>query len=216
MSDNLDNINKAGVLLLRLVHSLRTDEGGGATPKIKFSDKATSATLVKVRHLLREVQINSAENCGLERSEILHKYAAIQAALASFEEMQYAQSVETNLKIFRNHVEAVHGGPTAPEFGGKRIGNKLSPEDYYLRAATVVLWKHHRKHKDEDALNQLASDARTIIRVGTKEKIAKMVDNHDQAHNIDISESKSPLSVHIRGIQDLVDNHGWQRLKDFT
>jgi len=216
MNSNLDKVNEAGVLLIRLVHSLRTDEGGGATPRIKISDKATSAILVKVRHLLREVEINSAENSGLERSVILHKYAAIQAALASFEEMQYAQSVETNLKIFRNHVEAIHGGPTAPEFGGKRIGNKLSPEDYYLRAATVVLWQHHRKHKDEDALKQLVSDARTLIRVGTREKIAKMVDNHDQAHNIDISESKSPLSVHIAGIIDLVENHGWRRLRDFA
>jgi hypothetical protein len=216
MNSNLDKVNEAGVLLIRLVHSLRTDEGGGATPRIKISDKATSAILVKVRHLLREVEINSSENSGLERSVILHKYAAIQAALTSFEEMQYAQSVETNLKIFRNHVEAIHGGPTAPEFGGKRIGNKLSPEDYYLRAATVVLWKHHQKHNDKDALTQLISDARTIIGMGTKQKIAKMVDNHDQGHDIDILESKSPLSVHISGIQDLVDNHGWQRLKDFT
>jgi hypothetical protein len=113
-------------------------------------------------------------------------------------------------------VEAIHGGPTASEFGGQRIGNKLSPEDYYLRAATVVLWKHHRKHNDRDALNQLVSDARTIIGVGTREKIAKIVDNHDQAHDINISESRSPLSVHIEGITDLVENHGWRRLKNFT
>jgi hypothetical protein len=216
MKSNLDKINEAGALLLRLVHSSRIDEGSSGSPKIEIRDKTTSAILVKVRQLLRDAEINSTENFGLERNEILHKYAAIQAALTSFEERQYEQSIEVNLKIFRNHVEAIHGGPTASEFGGQRIGNKLSPEDYYLRAATVVLWKHHRKHKDRDALNQLVSDARTIIGVGTREKIAKMVDNHDQAHDINISESRSPLSVHIEGITDLVENHGWRRLKNFT
>ena len=78
-----------------------------------------------------------------------------------------------------------------------------------------MLWKHHLKHNDKAALTQLISDARTIIGLGTRQKIAKMVDNHDQGHDIDISESKSPLSVHIEGIQDLVENHGWQRLNNF-
>jgi hypothetical protein len=216
MNSNLDKVNEAGVLLIRLVHSFLTDEGTGLPLKIDINDNTTFRILGHVRQILREVDIDTTQNSGLEHAEMLQKYAAIQAALKSFEETHYDHSVKAHLRIFQNHVEAIHGGPTASEFGGKRIGNKLSPKDYYLRAATVVLWKHHRKHKDEDALTQLVSDARTLIRVGTREKIAKMVDNHDQAHNIDISESKSPLSVHIRGIQDLVDNHGWQRLKDFT
>ena len=216
MKSNLDKVNEAGVLLIRLVHSFLTDEGTGLPLKIDINDNTTFRILGHVRQILREVDIDTTQNSGLEHAEMLQKYAAIQAALKSFEETHYDHSVKAHLRIFQNHVEAIHGGPTASEFGGKRIGNKLSPKDYYLRAATVVLWKHHRKHKDEDALTQLVSDARTLIRVGTREKIAKMVDNHDQAHNIDISESKSPLSVHIRGIQDLVDNHGWQRLKDFT
>ena len=216
MNSNLDKVNEAGVLLIRLVHSFLTDEGTGLPLKIDINDNTTFRILGHVRQILREVDIDTTQNFGLEHGEILQKYAAIQVALKSFEETHYDHSVKAHLRIFQNHVEAIHGGPTASEFGGKRIGNKLSPKDYYLRAATVVLWKHHRKHKDEDALTQLVSDARTLIRVGTREKIAKMVDNHDQAHNIDISESKSPLSVHIRGIQDLVDNHGWQRLKDFT
>lgn len=216
MNTNLDKVNEAGVLLIRLVHSFRTDEGTGLPIKIDINDSTTSRILGHVRQLLREVDMDTTQNYGLEHGEILQKYAAIRAALTSFEETQYDQSAKAHLRIFQNHVEAIHGGPTASEFGGKRIGNKLSPEDYYLRAATVVLWKHHRKHKDEDALKQLVSDARTIIGVGTRERIAKMVDNHDQAHDIDISKSKSPLSVHIVGIIDLVDNHGWRRLKDFT
>jgi hypothetical protein len=215
MNSNLENVNEAGVLLLRLVHSLRTDKGAGPSLKIDINDNTTSRILGRVRQILREVDIDTTQNCDLVHSEILQKYAAIQAALASFEETQYDQSVKAHLKIFHNHVEAIHGGPTASEFGGKRIGNKLSPEDYYLRAATVVLWKHHLKHNDKAALTQLISDARTIIGLGTRQKIAKMVDNHDQGHDIDISESKSPLSVHIEGIQDLVENHGWQRLNNF-
>lgn len=216
MNSNLDKVNEAGVLLIRLVHSFRTDEGTGLTLKIDINDNTTSRILGHVRQILREVDIDTTQNSGLEHGEILQKYAAIQAALKSFEETHYDHSAKVHLKIFQNHVEAIHGGPTASEFGGKRIGNKLSSEDYYLRAATVVLWKHHQKHNDKAALTQLISDARTIIGMGTKQKIAKMVDNHDQGHDIDILESKSPLSVHIRGIQDLVDNHGWQRLKDFT
>ena len=216
MNSNLDKVNEAGVLLIRLVHSFRTDEGAGLPLKIDINDNTTSRILGHVRQILREVDMNTTHNSGLEHGEILQKYAAIQVALKSFEETHYDHSAKVHLKIFQNHVEAIHGGPTASEFGGTRIGNKLSPEDYYLRSATVVLWKHHQKHNDKAALNQLISDARTIIGMGTKQKIAKMVDNHDQGRDIDILESKSPLSVHIRGIQDLVDNHGWQRLKDFT
>ena len=79
-----------------------------------------------------------------------------------------------------------------------------------------MLWTYYGKNNDEDRLNQLITDARTIIGVGTKEKLAKMVDNHDQDHDFDLTKSKSPLSVHIPGIEDLVKHHGYRRLKDFT
>jgi len=43
-----------------------------------------------------------------------------------------------------------------------------------------------------------------------------LVDNHDQNHDFDLTKTKSPLSVHIPGIEDLVKHHGYRRLKDFT
>ncbi len=79
-----------------------------------------------------------------------------------------------------------------------------------------MLWKDYRTQNEEDRLNRLIADARTIIGVGTKEKLAKLVDNHDQNHDFDLTKSKSPLSVHIPGIEDLVKHHGYRRLKDFT
>ena len=86
MNGNLENVNEAGVLLLRLVHSLRTDKGAGPSLKIDINDNTTSRILGRVRQILREVDIDTTQNCGLVHSEILQKYAAIQAALASFEE----------------------------------------------------------------------------------------------------------------------------------
>ena len=49
-----------------------------------------------------------------------------------------------------------------------------------------------------------------------KKKLAKMIDNHDQNHDFDLVKSKSHLSVHIPGIEDLIKNYGYRRLTDFT
>ena len=78
-----------------------------------------------------------------------------------------------------------------------------------------MLWKFYNKHKHTDAVDQLISDARTIIKIGSKKKLAKLVDNFEQSHDITLKNSKSPLSPHIKGIEDLVNNHGFLRLKDF-
>ena len=122
----------------------------------------------------------------------------------------------TFIKIFKKHVEAITGGPEAVKFGGKRIGKKLTSDEYYLRAAAVVLWKFYKKHKQHDAIDQLVLDARSVIKVGSKKKLAKLVDNFEQNHDITLKNSKSPLSPHIGGIEDLVKNHGYLKLNDFV
>ena len=144
------------------------------------------------------------------------KYSAIQSFIAAFEGNESETYARANLDLFGLQVDALHGGPTAKTLGGRKIGKKLSVQQHYLRAAALVLWTYYGKNNDEDRLHQLITDARTIIGVGTKEKLAKMVDNHDQDHDFDLTKSKSPLSVHIPGIEDLVKHHGYRRLKDFT
>lgn len=215
MDETTEKLQAAGALFIRLVHEIRQSVGPD-TQRRELSVSEVSRALKKIRQLLGEVDINAPE---LEKDARLlqqHQYAALQSALQAFEEDAFDLAAENTLTIFRNHVEAVQGGPTAKAFGGTRIGKKLSTDKYYLRAAIVVLWKRYRSEKNCDGIYQLVSDARKILGGGTKQQLAKIVDNHDQAHDFDLRNSKSPLSVHIAGIQDLVDNHGYRRLKDFT
>ena len=53
MNSNLDKVNEAGVLLIRLVHSFRTDEGKDNL-KIDINDNTTSRILGHVRQILRD------------------------------------------------------------------------------------------------------------------------------------------------------------------
>ena len=53
--------------------------------------------------------------------------------------------------------------------GGRKVGKKLGVQEQYLRAAALVLWKFHKANKDEEHLNELIADARTVIGIGQKE-----------------------------------------------
>ena len=215
MSEALSKLNEVGVLCMKLTHKIRQAEGPKPAQS-PISEQVISSQIGQIRDLLKEIDIAALNLSEGEHREELMKYSAIQSFIAAFEGNESEAYARANLDIFRLQVDALHGGPTAKTLGGRKIGKKLSVQQHYLRAAALVLWTYYRKNNDEDRLNQLISDARTIIGVGTKEKLAKMVDNHDQDHDFDLTKTKSPLSVHIPGIEDLVKHHGYRRLKDFT
>ena len=215
MTEVLNKLNEVGVLCLKLTHKIRQAEGPKPAQS-SISEQVISSQIGQIRNLFKEIDIASLNLSEGEHREELMKYSAIQSFIAAFEGNESEAYARANLDLFGLQVDALHGGPTAKTLNGRKIGKKLSVQQHYLRAAALVLWKYYGKNNDEDRLNQLITDARTIIGVGTKEKLAKMVDNHDQDHDFDLTKSKSPLSVHIPGIEDLVKHHGYRRLKDFT
>ena len=215
MSEVLSKLNEVGVLCMKLTHKIRQAEGPKPAQS-PISEQVISSQIGQIRNLFKEIDIASLNLSEGEHREELMKYSAIHSFIAAFEGNESEAYARANLDIFGLQVDALHGGPTAKTLGGRKIGKKLSVQQHYLRAAALVLWRYHGKNNDEDRLHQLITDARTIIGIGTKEKFAKMVDNHDQDHDFDLTKSKSPLSVHIPGIEDLVKHHGYRRLKDFT
>ena len=215
MTEVLNTLNEVGVLCLKLTHKIRRVEGPKPAQS-PISEQIISSQIGQIRNLFKEIDIASLNLSEGEHREELMKYSAIQSFIAAFEGRESEAYARANLELFGLQVDALQGGPTAKTLGGRKIGKKLSVQQHYLRAAALVLWTYYRKNNDEDRLNQLITDARTIIGVGTKEKLAKLVDNHDQNHDFDLTKTKSPLSVHIPGIEDLVKHHGYRRLKDFT
>ena len=215
MTEVLNTLNEVGVLCLKLTHKIRQAEGPKPAQS-PISEQVISSQIGQIRDLFKEIDIAALNLSEGEHREELMKYSAIQSFIAAFEGNESEAYARANLDLFGLQVDALYGGPTAKTLGGRKIANKLNVQEYYLRAAALVLWKYHRTQNDEDRLNRLITDARTIIGVGTKEKLAKLVDNHDQNHDFDLTKTKSPLSVHIPGIEDLVKHHGYRRLKDFT
>ena len=211
----LSKLNAVGVLCIKLTHKIRQAEGPKPAQS-PITEQMISSQIGQIRNLFKEINIASLNLSEGEHREELMKYSAIQSFIIAIEGRESETYVQANLELFGLQVDALHGGPTAKTLGGRKIGKKLSVQQHYLRAAALVLWTYYRKNNDEDRLNQLISDTRTIIGVGTKEKLAKMVDNHDQDHDFDLTKTKSPLSIHIPGIADLVKNYGYRRLKDFT
>ena len=175
-----------------------------------------SAGLERIRCLIQDIDIASLNFSENEHQEELMKFSAIQSFLKVFEERENETYSKANLEIFGLQVDVLHGGPSATILGGRKAGKKLGVQQQYLRAAAVMLWKFHKANKDEELLNKLIADARTVIRIGSKKKLAKMIDNHDQNHDFDLVKSKSHLSVHIPGIENLIKNYGYRRLTDFT
>jgi hypothetical protein len=52
--------------------------------------------------------------------------------------------------------------------------------------------------------------------VGAKAKLESIVENFNARHDVDIARSKSPLSIHMPLISDLIEHHGYRKLRDFT
>lgn len=98
------------------------------------------------------------------------------------------------------------------DFGGRRPqGRKPSVDQAYLRAATVALWVRYPAKRA-----QLVSQSRTLIGIGTKAKLQKLVENFHARHDVNIESSGSPLSIHWDFVKDLIDHHGYSELKNFA
>ena len=215
MSEVLNKINEAGALCIKLTHAIRQDEGPKPSQS-QISNEMISTGLERIRCLIQDIDIASLNFSENEHQEELMKFSAIQSFLKVFEERENEIYSKANLEIFGLQVDVLHGGPSATILGGRKAGKKLGVQQQYLRAAAVLLWKFYKANKDEELLNKLIADARTVIGIGSKKKLAKMIDNHDQNHDFDLVKSKSHLSVHIPGIENLIKNYGYRRLTDFT
>lgn len=160
------------------------------------------ALLVEARHCL--LTASAAEDP--------YKLFATQTALKILEAAERGESDLGGVKLFKCFVEGVHGGEREIDLGGRpRKGPKPSADQAFLRAAMVALWE---RFPNERA--QLVSQARTLIGVGTKAKLQKMVENFNQRHDVDIASSGSPLSIHMGLVNDLIEHHGYRALNDFA
>ena len=141
-----------------------------------------------------------------------HKFSATKTALETLEAIERGDSALGGIEIFKALVESVHGGKRDMDFGGRRRqGPKVSVDQAFLRAAAVALWEEFPEQRD-----QLVSEARTAIGAGTKAKLRKLVENHNNRHDAEIAKSGSPLSVHMRLVRDLIERHGYRTLNDFA
>lgn len=141
-----------------------------------------------------------------------HKFSATKTALETLEAFERGDSTLGGIEIFKALVESLHGGEREMDFGGRRRqGPKVSVNKAFLRAAAVTLWEQFPEQRD-----QLVSQARTLIGAGTKVKVRKLVENHNNRHDVDIAKSGSALSIHMPLIRDLIEHHGYRTLKDFA
>ena len=136
---------------------------------------------------------------------------AVKTALEALDAQMRGEDVSDAVEIFRSFAEAVTGGPRTLDFGGKVIANKRTNEENFLRAAAVELWENFPEERDA-----LAKDAKKIIGIRSEASLRKLVENFRQRHDYEVSKSRSPLSAHMARVRDLIKNHGYRHLKDFT
>ena len=145
-------------------------------------------------------------------TENRHMFLALKTALEELEASERGDSSLGGIPIFKSLVESILGGQREIDFGGRpRQGQKVSTNKAYLRTVAVALWECFPEKRD-----QLVSEARALIDIGTKKKLRKIVENFHQRHDVDIANSKSPLSIHMPVVKDLIENHGYLKLRDFV
>jgi hypothetical protein len=200
MSNAVANaLDRAGTALL---HAARLQAQIANKPGMPLLNCAGyKALLAQARHLL------SAVSPAVDP----YKFLAAKTALEVLEAIERGDATLNGVALFKNFAEGVHGGEREINLGGRpRTGQKPSTNQAFLRAAAVALWKRFPKKRD-----QLVSQARSIIGVGTKAKLRKIVENFDQRHYSDIAKSGSPLSIHMGLVSDLIKHHEYRTLKDF-
>ena len=168
----------------------------------KLGDAGYRALLARARFCLSQADVKDEP----------HKFVATKTALEALERAERKEDLIGGIEIFKSFVESVHGGQRDISFGGRqRQGLKPSASQAFLRAATVAFWEHFPKKRD-----QLVNQARELIDVGTKAKLESIVENFHQRHDVDIAKSRSPLSIHMSLVKDLIEHHGYKKLKDFA
>ena len=210
--DDSAKLNEAGAILINMYREIKKITGIKADDSLisEESEKKFKLARIKVKSILAEIDMTKEKNKDLENT-----YQAIMLAVNSYDESNDGL-VRNSISSFNRHVDAKTGGPQAKNLGGKKIINKKSAKTNYMRAVLVVLWKYYKDHGVKEDFDRLVKDARKYLQKDlTKKKIARIVDNHDQKHDVDIKKTKSVLSVHVRGITELVENHNYRRLKDF-
>jgi|TARA_B110000503_G_scaffold142343_1_gene238823 hypothetical protein len=197
-NSNSDPIYQTGQILLHLA----LEQAKADNPKnpyhinIKYRDK-----------LIAESRRNLER--AHPKSDYL-RYAVVKIALESIEANARGDNILGGIEVFRGFVETINGGYRDLDFGGKKVNLKPAAHQAYLRAAFIVLWTEYPKNR-----NHLITKARSLLNIRTKQALAKLVDNFHQKHDI-YDESKSPISIHIPIVTDLIRNHGYNCLKDFT
>lgn len=198
MSEQSKNaLNRAGTALLHATN-LQARQG----PENTLNSEGYSALLASARSHLELANPLSEP----------HKFSAVKNALEALEAFERGDSTLGGIDLFKALVESVLGGNRKMNFGGRgRQGPKVSVNQAFLRAAAVALWERSPEQRDH-----LVSEARTLVGVGTKNKLRKIVENHNNRHDVDITKSGSALSIHIPLVRDLIEHHGYRTLKDFA
>jgi hypothetical protein len=201
MSNSVANaLDRAGTALL---HAARLQAQIANKPGVPLLNCAGyKALLAQARHLL------SAVSPAVDP----YKFLAAKTALEVLEAIERGDATLNGVALFKNFAEGVHGGEREIDLGGRsRTGQKPSTNQAFLRAAAVVLWERFPKERD-----WLVSQARSVIGVGAKAKLQKMVENFHARHDFDIAISGSPLSIHMGVVNDLIEHHEYRSLKDFV
>lgn len=195
-----DALNYAGTALLYLTQ-MQMRLGGPAPVESKPDDSGYAAILRSAREHLEIADPEADPN----------RYSAAKNALEALEAAETGRVDLNAVTLFAAHVEALHGGPSNIDFGGKRIHNKPTAKQAFLRAAAIVLWSEYPERRDA-----LTREAKELLGIRNQKALAKLVDNFHQRHNVETGLSQSPLSIHMAFVKDLVKNYGYQKLTDFV
>ncbi|WP_431299068.1 hypothetical protein [Tabrizicola sp. BL-A-41-H6] len=197
---DLDPLDEAGKLLLFLAVS-QARLAVQNPQENRVSQAEYQAALAQVRRLLADVS----------PAQDPHKFMAAKTALESLEAIERGEAMLGGMGPFRGFAEGVLGGPREVSFGGIKIARKPTAEEAFLKAALVVLWEKFPERRPE-----LVKEARKHLGILNQKQVAKMVDNFNQRHDVDIAASRTPISIHIPLVTDLVTNHGYTCLSDFV
>lgn len=192
-----DALTQAGTGLLFLVRKLGHGDGSDVTD---IDEDGCKRLLAEVR-----LQLGRATP-----KQDPHRYAATKEALEALEAKMRGETPLGQNALFRAHVEAIHGGAREINFAGVTIKNKPSAEQAFLRAATVALWEAFPADRDT-----LVKEAKKHLGINGEQRVRKLVENFYARHDVEVHKSRSPLSVHIARVRELIKGKGYRSLSDF-
>ena len=137
MEESRNALNYAGTALLYLTQ-MQMRLGGPAPVESKLDDSGYAAILRSAREHLEIADPEADPN----------RYSAAKNALEALEAAETGRVDLNAVTLFGAHVEALHGGPSNIDFGGKRIHNKPTAKQAFLRAAAIVLWSEYPERRD--------------------------------------------------------------------